>query len=208
MSSGGQSPARKIWIDVALGGAARCRRVALSQRRIAALVIVGPEAVHVQANRISRIVRLGHSWRRHQSRRDRKNRQSWNAHQSLLRDLRVFRIPSSVPAPVNSRSRQNSMTPALFVEFGFEALRRLRFGVIVARIALRTWSSRTAAGAGVLALERSIRVRLAHPAAVLANGALHVPGTPAPGFSFTQSYHAAPIYPIERLKKRVKLGNA
>src|SRR3979490_711854 len=34
--------ARKIWIDDALGGAARCRRVALRQRRVAAFVIVGP----------------------------------------------------------------------------------------------------------------------------------------------------------------------
>jgi hypothetical protein len=50
--------ARKIWIDDALGGAARCRRVALRQRRVAAFVIVGPPTVHVQANRISRIVRL------------------------------------------------------------------------------------------------------------------------------------------------------
>ncbi len=31
--------ARKIWIDDALGGAARCRRVALRQRRVAALVL-------------------------------------------------------------------------------------------------------------------------------------------------------------------------
>src|SRR5260370_21087093 len=58
----GRSPARKIWIDVALGGAARCRRVALSQRRVAAFVVVGPQAVHVQANLISRIVRLGPCW--------------------------------------------------------------------------------------------------------------------------------------------------
>jgi hypothetical protein len=40
--------ARKIWIDEALGGAARCRRVALRQRGVAAFVIVG---VDPQANR-------------------------------------------------------------------------------------------------------------------------------------------------------------
>src|SRR6266851_967558 len=63
MSSRGHSRARKIWIDDALGGgAARCRRVALRQRRVAAFVIVGPAAVHVQANRISWIVRLGRRW--------------------------------------------------------------------------------------------------------------------------------------------------
>ena len=39
MSSRGHSRARKIWIDDALGGAARCRRVALRQRRVAALVL-------------------------------------------------------------------------------------------------------------------------------------------------------------------------
>src|SRR5882672_5546461 len=49
--------AREIWIDDTLCRASRCRCVALRQRRVAAFVIVGP--VHVQANRISRIVRLG-----------------------------------------------------------------------------------------------------------------------------------------------------
>src|SRR5262249_8085512 len=50
--------AREIWIDDTLCRAARCRRVALGQRRVAAFVIVGP-AVHVQTNRRSRIVGLG-----------------------------------------------------------------------------------------------------------------------------------------------------
>jgi hypothetical protein len=72
----------KIWIDVALGGAARCRRVALRQRRVAAFVIVGPPAVHMQANRISGIVRLGPSRCHRQGRCDRQNRQSRNAHSS------------------------------------------------------------------------------------------------------------------------------
>jgi hypothetical protein len=63
------------------------------------------------------------------------------------------------------------MTPALFVEFGFEALRRPRFGIIV--IASWTRRSRAAAFAGMLALERSIRVGFTHPAAVLAKGAFH-----------------------------------
>jgi hypothetical protein len=51
--------ARKIWIDNALRRAARCRCVTLGQRRVAAFVVVGPTAPHVQANRISRIIRLG-----------------------------------------------------------------------------------------------------------------------------------------------------
>src|SRR5437763_16091989 len=53
------SGVREIWVDDALCRAARCRRVALRQRRVAAFVIVGPPGVHVQANRISRIVGLG-----------------------------------------------------------------------------------------------------------------------------------------------------
>ena len=85
---GGALCAGKIWIDDALGGAARCRRVALRQRRVAAFVIAGPPAPHMQANRISRIVRLGPSRHRRQNRRDRQNRQSRNAHQSLLRVMR------------------------------------------------------------------------------------------------------------------------
>jgi len=61
--------AREIWIDDALCPAPGCRRVA-------ALVIVGPPAVYVQANRISRIVRLGPSWCCRQNCRGRQNRQS------------------------------------------------------------------------------------------------------------------------------------
>jgi hypothetical protein len=79
--------APKIGIDDALGSAARCRRVALRQRRVAAFVIVGPPAVHVQAHRVSRIVRLSQNRCRCQNHRDRQNQQSRNAHHSLLRDI-------------------------------------------------------------------------------------------------------------------------
>jgi hypothetical protein len=85
---GGALRAGKIWIDDALGAAARRRRVALRQRRVAAFVIGGPPGPHMQANRIRRIVRLGPSRRRCQNRRDRQNRQNRNAHQSLLRVMR------------------------------------------------------------------------------------------------------------------------
>src|SRR6266849_4812709 len=60
MSFPGLFRAREIWIDGALCRAARCRRVALRQRRVAAFVIVEPRpSVHVQTNRVSRIVHLG-----------------------------------------------------------------------------------------------------------------------------------------------------
>ena len=60
MSFPGLFRAREIGIDDALCRAARCRRVALRQRRVAAIVIVEPPlSVLVQANRVSRIVRLG-----------------------------------------------------------------------------------------------------------------------------------------------------
>jgi len=79
--------AHKIWIDNALGAAARCRRVALRQGGIAAFVIVTPSPrVHVQANWISRIEGLGPSRRRRQNRRDRQKRQSLNAHQNSFSD--------------------------------------------------------------------------------------------------------------------------
>ena len=59
------------------------------------------------------------------------------------------------------------MTPALFVECGFKALRHPR--IVVARVATWAGSAGGSAGAGVLALPWSIRVAFAHPAAVLAN---------------------------------------
>lgn len=104
--------ARKKWIDDALGSAARCRRAALRQRGVAALVIVAPPVVHMQANRISRIVRLSPSWRRRQNRRERQNRQSRNAHRS-----------SSVPAPAGSSDR-NQTGPFVPGQFTFARSRR------------------------------------------------------------------------------------
>jgi hypothetical protein len=61
MSSRGHLRARKIWIDDALGGAARCRLVALRQRGIGAFDVARLFAESVQANRIVRIIRLGPS---------------------------------------------------------------------------------------------------------------------------------------------------
>jgi hypothetical protein len=80
--------ARKIWIGNTLGGAARCCRVALRQRGIAASDVAPIYAVGLQADRIGRIIRLGANWHRRQNCRDRQNRQSRNAHQGLLRDKR------------------------------------------------------------------------------------------------------------------------
>jgi len=83
-SVGSRTPAgSKIWIDDALGGAARCRLGALRQRGIAALDIAAVDAVGLQADRIVRIIGLGPSGRRHQSRCDRQDRQSRNRHHSL-----------------------------------------------------------------------------------------------------------------------------
>jgi len=65
------------------------------------------------------------------------------------------------------------MPPALFVEFGFEAPRRPRFGINVARIAPWTRRSRAAAGAGALALKWPGRVVLTNPAAVFTHSAIH-----------------------------------
>ena len=78
----GQFRARKIRIDDAPSRAARCRRVALGQRRVAAFVIVRSRVPHVQANRISRIVHLGRR-RPYRDRPDRQNRQGQNTHQNL-----------------------------------------------------------------------------------------------------------------------------
>jgi hypothetical protein len=65
--------ARKIWIDDALGSAARCRLGALRQRGIAAFDEALFVAVELQADRIVRTIRLGPSRRRRQNRRDRQS---------------------------------------------------------------------------------------------------------------------------------------
>ena len=76
--------ARIVGIDDTLCRACRCRRVALWQRRVAAIVPVAPPGgPDMQANRISRIIRLGASRRRYRNRRDRQNRQSQHAHPNL-----------------------------------------------------------------------------------------------------------------------------
>ena len=74
-------------------------------------------------------------------------------------------IPRFQPLPL--------MTPALFVELGLKLFRHLRVSAIVDRIALRTRGSRRAAGAGVLAFPRAIRMAFTDPAAVLAEHAFH-----------------------------------
>jgi hypothetical protein len=63
--------AREIWIDEALCRAARCRRLALWQRHVGAIVIVVRPGPDMQANRVSRIVRLGarRSYRDHRQNR-------------------------------------------------------------------------------------------------------------------------------------------
>src|SRR5258708_23423904 len=83
-------PASWFWagvirIDDALGGAARCRHIALCQRGIGAFeVIVFPALVDLQADRIVLIIRLGPSRRRFRSHPHCQNRQSQNAHQTLF----------------------------------------------------------------------------------------------------------------------------
>ena len=81
-------------------------------------------------------------------------------------------------APKMAFALRPSMPPALFVEFGFEALRRPRLGILVARIAPWTRLSRAAAGAGAVALPRSIGMAFTNPAAVLAKGAFHSENIP------------------------------
>jgi hypothetical protein len=67
----------------------------------------------------------------------------------------------------------DSMTPALFIEFGFETLPGPDLGILIALVTSRARRAGAAAGAGALALERPIRVVLADPATIIANGALH-----------------------------------
>ena len=75
--------ARIVGIDDTLCRACRCRGVALWQRRVAAIVIVVSPGPDMQANRKSRIIRLGASRPRYRNRRDRQNRQSQHAHPNL-----------------------------------------------------------------------------------------------------------------------------
>jgi hypothetical protein len=65
------------------------------------------------------------------------------------------------------------VTPALFVEFGFEALRQPRLDIFIARIAPCARRASAAAVAGAPAFERPVRMVLTDPAAIVANGALH-----------------------------------
>jgi hypothetical protein len=84
------APASWFWagvirVDDALGGAARCRHVALCQRGIGAFeVIVVPALVDLQADRIVRIIGLGVGRRHCRSHPDCQNRQSQNAHRNLF----------------------------------------------------------------------------------------------------------------------------
>jgi hypothetical protein len=86
MSFPRQLRARKIWIDDALGSAARCRLITLRQRGIGAFDVAPPIAVDLQAGRIVRAICLGQSRRCRQNHDGRQNRQSRNAHQNLSRD--------------------------------------------------------------------------------------------------------------------------
>jgi hypothetical protein len=67
------------------------------------------------------------------------------------------------------------MAPALFVELSLEARRKPRRLVPLGHIAPRAGHAGAAAGTGVLAFPRALRMVLAHPAAVLAEGAAHDP---------------------------------
>ena len=60
------------------------------------------------------------------------------------------------------------MTPAFLISVRPEAFRRPRIFVITAHIAIAARHAGTAAGAGVLAFPRLIRMVLAHPPAAIA----------------------------------------
>ena len=65
------------------------------------------------------------------------------------------------------------MPPAVFVYLSFEAARHPRRGAVVGSVADRAGSARSAALTGVRAFPWLVRVALADPAAVLAEGAFH-----------------------------------
>jgi len=67
------------------------------------------------------------------------------------------------------------MAPALFVELSLEARRQPRRLILQGRIAPRAGHADAAAGAGVPAFPRPLRMIFADPAAVLATGAFHAP---------------------------------
>ena len=76
------------------------------------------------------------------------------------------------PYPLLSATTRHPASPV--VRSHLDAISMASFASCpAARIALWTRHSRAAAGAGALALERSIRVGFTDPAAILTNGALH-----------------------------------
>jgi hypothetical protein len=119
MSSRRRSSARKIWIDDALGGTARCRLGALCQRGVAAIDVAPVYAVGLQADWIVRIIRLGSNRRRRQNRCDRQNRHFWNAHRPSfgISVARTFTVRAQISCasrpPVKSRSRVGSVVTRL-----------------------------------------------------------------------------------------------
>ena len=102
----GHLRARKIWIDDALGGAARCRLITLRQRGIGAFDVVPIYAVGLQADRIVRAISLGQGSRCRQNSDGRQNRQSPNGHLNLPRDGHSINAPKQTDhVSVNSHSR-------------------------------------------------------------------------------------------------------
>jgi hypothetical protein len=102
----GHLRARKIWIDDALGGAARCRLITLRQRGIGAFDVVPIYAVGLQADRIVRAISLGQGPRCRQNSDGRQNRQSPNGHLNLPRDGHSINAPKQTDhVSVNSHSR-------------------------------------------------------------------------------------------------------
>jgi len=86
-----------------------------------------------------------------------------------------------VPAGFSFQIRQAFSSNSVLKPFGGRG-----FGIIFARIALWTRRSGAAADAGALALERSIRMVLTDPSAVIANEAFHGLRPRAGAFLFTR----------------------
>ena len=70
----------KIWIDDALGGAARCRRSTLRQRGEVTFDAIPKYAEGLHADRVARVIRLSPNWRGHKNRRSYQNCQNRCAH--------------------------------------------------------------------------------------------------------------------------------